>query len=237
MGETASHLPDLCAYDAASLVEHAPRGVRAEIVNTRTRRMKQSRHFESSNLLTMLLFVVFAASQTTQGALAQDFAGPSLSGSDSMAVPGMVGNSAAGAGGGFNANGFNPSLPNYSGNRRNNMNAAALNANGFGQGGFNGAGAAQPGFNEPPAVGFEMGHRGFANGGNNGNQTGVKLPASNCCGKVSRNSAYYANDYMNNGYALISPGNAPGMATGGGTANGGAAYHSNNNFSSGNRRP
>lgn len=122
------------------------------------------------------------------------------------------------------------------------MNAAALSANGFNQGGFNqggfnGAGAVQTGFSEPPAVGFEMGHRGFANGGNNGNQTGVKLPASNCCGKVSRNSAYYANDYMNNGYALISPGNAPGMTSGGGTANGGAAYRSNNNFSSVNRRP
>lgn len=220
MGETASHLTVLCAYDASSLVKHPARRDRAETVNERPRKMKQSGHFEFFKLIAILLFVVFSG---VQGAQAQDFAGPSLSGSDSMAVPGMVGNAAAGAGGGYGGNSYNPGMPNYSGNRRNNLNAAALNANGFGQGGFNGGGMVQPGLNEPPAIGFEMGHRGVANGGNNGNQTAVKLPASNCCGKVSRNSAYYANDYMNNGYALIAPGGAPGVSLGGGTANGGAA--------------
>lgn len=196
--------------------------------------MKQSRHFKLLDLFASLLFALVIAAP---GALAQDFAGPSLSGEDSMAVPGMVGNSAAGAGGTFNGNGFNPGMPNYSGNRRNNLNSSAMNANGFNGGGLNGSGSYQGGMNEPPAIGFEMGHRGFANGGNNGNQTAVKLPASNCCGKVSRNSAYYANDYMNNGYALIAPGNAPGMTAGGGTASSGASYRPNNNFSSANRRP
>jgi len=181
--------------------------------------MNQSWHFELLKLTATLLFVVLFEAPC---ALAQDFAGPSLSGSDSMAAPGMVGN--AGAAGGFGANGLNGGMPAYSGNRRNNLNAAAMKANGFGQGSFNQGGFNQNGnsqLNEPPAIGFEMGHRGFANGGNNGNQTSVKLPASNCCGKVSRNSSYYANDYMNNGYALLAPGNAPGMSTGAGTASGG----------------
>lgn len=144
-----------------------------------------------------------------QSALAQGYAGPSFSGSDSGSdnVPGLVGNNS-------NGSGYAHSAPNYWGNR--------------------GSGNSQPSnFNQAPAIGFEMGRAAIMNGGNNGGQTAVKLPAANCCGKATRNSAYYANDYMNNGYSLMgnAPANVPGMISnsvpGMGTAGGGTGFDPN----------
>ncbi len=146
--------------------------------------MKQRWHLESSRQLAVWLVAIVMPASFAPGALAQGYAGPSFSGSDtgSANVPGMVGNSSG-------SSGYAHSAPNYWGNRG---SGGSQNSN----------------LNQAPAVGFEMGHSTVVNGGNNGSQAAVKLPAANCCGKATRNSAYYANDYMNNGYSLM--GNAPG---------------------------
>ena len=147
-----------------------------------------------------------------QAVSAQDYAGPSFSGADSGStnVPGLVGgNNSAGAG-------YAHTAPNYWGNRS------------------GGSQAANSGSAPAPSIGFAMGHSGMAsNGGNTGNQTSVKLPAANCCGKTTRNSNYYANDYMglSDNSMANAPGNlgirsntAPGIST-----IGGAGFNSNQN--------
>ncbi len=169
--------------------------------------MKQRWTLELLKRFTMLLVAALLPAACIQSSLAQGYAGPSFSGSDSGSanVPGMVGNSSGGSN-------YSRSAPSNWGNR--------------------GSGYSQTS-NQAPAIGFEMGQSAIMNGGNNGNQTAVKLPASSCCGKPTRNSAYYANDYMNNGYILTgnAPGNSAGMNTnsvpGMNTAGGGAAFSSN----------
>ncbi len=171
--------------------------------------MKQRWHLELLKRFTMLLVAALLPSACMQGALAQGYAGPSFSGSDSGSanVPGLVGNST-------NGSTYAHSAPANWGNR--------------------GMGNSQTSnFDQAPAIGFEMGRSAIMNGGNNGSQTAVKLPAASCCGKATRNSAYYANDYMNNGY--IPTGNAQGSAAGMNansvagmnTAGGGASFSSN----------
>jgi len=171
------------------------------------RKMKQRWTLELTKLFTLCLAAALIPAAFTPAVSAQDYAGPSPSGSDSAAVPGMVNSGAAGAG-------YAHSAPNFWGNR----------------GGFNSAGV--PNISQPPAVGFDMGHSGYVNGGNNGGQSAVQLPASNCCGKATRNSAYYASKYA--GYNLFPTPDAPGMnanasnsVPGLNTAGGGAGFGSN----------
>ncbi|MCC7530562.1 MAG: hypothetical protein IT342_18710 [Candidatus Melainabacteria bacterium] len=173
------------------------------------RKMKQRWHLEFSRRFAMLLVAAVMPTVCMQSAWAQGYAGPSFSGADSGSekVPGMVGSAAAGSG-------YAHSAPNFWGNRGN--------------------GNSQPSnFNQAPAIGFEMGRSAIMNGGNNGSQTAVKLPAASCCGKATRNSAYYANDYMNNGYSLMgnAPGNVPGFNSNSvpmmSTAGGGAGFNPN----------
>lgn len=173
------------------------------------RKMKQRWTLELSMRFAMLLVAALLPLFSVQSVWAQGYAGPSFSGPESSSdnVPGLVGNNSAGSS-------YAHSAPNYWGNR--------------------GSGNSQPNnFNQAPAIGFEMGRAAMMNGGNNGSQTAVKLPAANCCGKLTRNSAYYANDYMNNGYSLMgnAPGNVPGMNSnsvpGMSTAGGAGAFNPN----------
>lgn len=167
------------------------------------RKLKQRWHLEFSKLLAVLFLAALLPAASIQAASAQDYAGPSFSGSDSGSanVPGMVGGNSAGAG-------YTHSAPNSWGGRSGSAQAANM------------------GQSPAPSIGFAMGHSGYgANGGNNGSQTAIKLPAANCCGKTTRNTNYYANDYMglsdnsmanargNSGFGLNS---APGMGTMGG---------------------
>ena len=179
--------------------------------------MKQRWHLEFSSRFAILLVAAVMPAVCMPSAWAQGYAGPSFSGSASGSenVPGMVGNTSAGSG-------YAHSAPNFWGNRGN-SNSQPSN------------------FNQAPAIGFEMGRSAIMNGGNNGSQTAIKLPAANCCGKATRNSAYYATDYMNNGYSLMgnapgnlpgnSPGNVPGFNSnsvpGMNTAGGGAGFNPN----------
>lgn len=168
------------------------------------RKPKQRWHFELSRLIGSLLLAVFlpalSPGNCLPGVWAQDTAGPSFSGSDTGSVPGMAGASA----------GYSHSAPST-----------------WGRGGAV-AGASASFVNQPAAVGFAAGHSGYANGGNNGSQSAVKLPASNCCGKLTRNSGYYANEYSgymdtfmrnatSNAYSGASN-SVPGMSTSGGGA-------------------
>jgi len=173
------------------------------------RKTKQSWHLEFLRLFSCLLLAMFLPALTPgnclPGALAQDTAGPSFSGSDTVNVPGMAGGHA----------GYAHSAPSN-----------------WGRGGAV-AGASASFVNQPAAVGFAAGHSGYVNGGNNGSQSAVKLPASNCCGKLTRNSGYYSNEYSgymdsfmrnatSNAYSGA-PNSIPGVSTNGG----GAAYARN----------
>ena len=153
-----------------------------------------------SSMLMAVLLPALSVGVFAQGVLAQETAGPSFAGTDGN-VPGLSSNS-----GGYNHNA--PST--------------------WGRGGSVAANSASY-VNQPGAVGFAAGHSGYVNGGNNGNQSAVKLPASNCCGKLTRNSNYYPNEYsgymesfMRNATSGGAAGSnaVPGMST----AGGGAAY-------------
>ena len=189
--------------------EASPPGVYGASVIRKMRKMKQRWHLELSKRFAMLLVAALMPAVCMQAAWAQGYAGPSFSGSDSGSanVPGQVANTSADSG-------YAHSAPNYWGNRGS-------------------SGSQTSNFNQAPAIGFEAGRAAVMNGGNNGSQTAVKLPAASCCGKATRNSAYYANDYMNNGYSLMgnAPGNVPGAnmnsVSGMSTAGSGAGFNSN----------
>lgn len=186
----------------------APRVSTVRVIGREMRKPKQRWHLEFSKLFGMLLVTAilpsFLPGNCLPGAFAQDMAGPSFSGSDSGNAPGMVGSSGA--------SGYSHSAPSNWGNR---------GGAGGGQGSY---------LNQQPAVGFAAGHSGYANGGNNGSQSAVKLPASNCCGKLTRNSGYYSNEYSgymdsfmrnatSNGASTMNASNSmPGINTTGGGA-------------------
>lgn len=158
-----------------------------------------------------------------QISLAKDVAGPSFSGGETSK--------------GAHGKGGNASNGGYAGS-----GAYASNGGYAPVGGYsNSNGMQTSNFNQSGAVGFDRGHASngsFSNGGNNGSQSAIKLPAANCCGKMTRNSSYYQNDYAG-GYNAFgngmgsSPGgnmsNASNSAQYAGTASGGAYFGGGNN--------